>query len=1080
MRRFLIITASVLLVIVVAAGAALYWRLPLADWAARSILHWQGFEDVQLTVSHIGSRQIRVKGLRAGTDVAVDGLDLDYDLPSLFAPRLTAVRISGADIDASNPNRGTIGRVVAMLTRQRPAGGTGAQNGQPGDAGALPAVVFDNLVVRYATAEIDATLTLDGRATASDAQRIGSEANFSIVLNRHTAKGHLAIERHGDGRITATLDLLESAIRVGEQAIRGPNGTLQVSWDDTSNSTAVWDLALAETPIPELENIGPVSVKLEGALADERLEASFDATAAASTAHVSVTAGLTIGDDIPNGLAITAPRAEAVVKIAFPNPLARSLLPANLPEPNGGSARLNFETTLSALPSSGFPATLQAFGALLVEQSVAARATLDAYALTFADLPNADGALAAAFEAKVDAGALDLALLGPAELSATAANGAPWQRLGVPAALAEQFAGPCKITAGPPDGTTPFGRLYLAAPVPRLEIDTALPLTGRCGPAIADTRLQARGQITPNIAIDTAKLSVADLTVTGLTAAGQSIDRAGWRGEIHWQDDALSATGRADLMVPSWTSDGVAFGPVVIDMPHSFSVENERLVVRLDGTGKATVDGGTVDAFGRLTEPATVTMHALEAPLLDLSLTPKRPAHIAVRLRSQPMEFTPASSLGFGEIIYLAPFTADVRADAAGNSLTKAELVLQNLGFDLPSLGLSLAGLQSTATINGIDGAVEADFTIDTIRSGAPGPIVAPATVQGTATFTGERLEASGAVRVDIDSAGDQLPAARWTVTHDLTAGSGTGHLVLPPIQFSPGALQPKALYDGLAALSKVSGSAGLTIAGAWQDGPATATGSVQLDGLSFATAGVRVEGVDTDMRFARLWPPRSEPNQSLAVRRITGISDLSDIALTISVLPGTPASGPVVAIANGSAQFAGGRLSFSDSRLELGRGLSLLPVQVDTISIAALAELIGVDGISGTGSMSGRLPVTIDGARIAVAAGKLSADSPGTLQVKSPGARQALAGTADQVDLLLEALEDFHYDELTVDVNKDLDGVAQITLRTEGNNPTVLDGYPFRLNINLEGNLDHLLATLGTASRLSEEAVRATVKGRR
>ena len=41
------------------------------------------------------------------------------------------------------------------------------------------------------------------------------------------------------------------------------------------------------------------------------------------------------------------------------------------------------------------------------------------------------------------------------------------------------------------------------------------------------------------------------------------------------------------------------------------------------------------------------------------------------------------------------------------------------------------------------------------------------------------------------------------------------------------------------------------------------------------------------------------------------------------------------------------------------------------------------------------------------------------------------------------------------------------------GHNPDVLDGYPFRFNINLEGDTDRLVAALSQAYSLSNRMLR-------
>lgn len=107
---------------------------------------------------------------------------------------------------------------------------------------------------------------------------------------------------------------------------------------------------------------------------------------------------------------------------------------------------------------------------------------------------------------------------------------------------------------------------------------------------------------------------------------------------------------------------------------------------------------------------------------------------------------------------------------------------------------------------------------------------------------------------------------------------------------------------------------------------------------------------------------------------------------------------------------------------------------------------------------------------------GELKTALPGVLKVRSQQVRDALAGGGEQVALLLDVLEDFHYDRLALSVNKTVDGGDTVTLSTSGNNPAVKDGHPFVLNINLSTNLDKLTRALLEGYRLSEGALRTTL----
>ena len=109
----------------------------------------------------------------------------------------------------------------------------------------------------------------------------------------------------------------------------------------------------------------------------------------------------------------------------------------------------------------------------------------------------------------------------------------------------------------------------------------------------------------------------------------------------------------------------------------------------------------------------------------------------------------------------------------------------------------------------------------------------------------------------------------------------------------------------------------------------------------------------------------------------------------------------------------------------------------------------------------------------MAIKAGRLDAQEPGILRYRSENAARLLSGGGESLDLMLRALENFHYDELSLTIEKTAKGDSQLILSLLGKNPDVLEGHPFRFNINFEGNTDSMLAALGQAYRLSNRLLR-------
>jgi hypothetical protein len=79
----------------------------------------------------------------------------------------------------------------------------------------------------------------------------------------------------------------------------------------------------------------------------------------------------------------------------------------------------------------------------------------------------------------------------------------------------------------------------------------------------------------------------------------------------------------------------------------------------------------------------------------------------------------------------------------------------------------------------------------------------------------------------------------------------------------------------------------------------------------------------------------------------------------------------------------------------------------------------------------------------------------------------------------MLEALTDFHYETLALEIEKRATGEGTILLHLKGNNPAVMAGRPFVFNIGLESNFDRLadyaLLALSSAQNVLRRAAGRT-----
>jgi protein involved in polysaccharide export with SLBB domain len=114
---------------------------------------------------------------------------------------------------------------------------------------------------------------------------------------------------------------------------------------------------------------------------------------------------------------------------------------------------------------------------------------------------------------------------------------------------------------------------------------------------------------------------------------------------------------------------------------------------------------------------------------------------------------------------------------------------------------------------------------------------------------------------------------------------------------------------------------------------------------------------------------------------------------------------------------------------------------------------------------------------KIEIKDGRLSARQPGVLNYRPSKLPDALASAGGSVELALQALSDFHYDKLTLAIDKSSTGEGTVLLQLEGQNPAVMSGQVFHFNIRVDSNFDRLadiaLASLRSAEELLRRATR-------
>jgi hypothetical protein len=308
---------------------------------------------------------------------------------------------------------------------------------------------------------------------------------------------------------------------------------------------------------------------------------------------------------------------------------------------------------------------------------------------------------------------------------------------------------------------------------------------------------------------------------------------------------------------------------------------------------------------------------------------------------------------------------------------------------------------------------------------------------------------------------------------HDLASGEGRAQVELPPVDLAPGRLQPAGLTPLLGGLVEdVAGRLAMDGTLGWgEGGDVPADVDLLVENLAFTSGPARFAEVNGVINFDRLLPPSTPPGQQLAVGLIDIGLPLTNGLLTFDLEP------QHLAVEQLRWQFAEGRIqaapfTIGSAGMRFSTTLTAERLQLD--EIFALTEL---DGLSGEGTMHGTLPITVAGADAVIEGGELVSDRPGWVRYRPDQAPAAFAAGGENVNLLLQALENFRYDQLRLTIDGRTDAEMDVGLHIAGANPDLYDGYPIEFNLNLEGALGNILRDSLAGYRIPER-IRERMQG--
>ena len=329
--------------------------------------------------------------------------------------------------------------------------------------------------------------------------------------------------------------------------------------------------------------------------------------------------------------------------------------------------------------------------------------------------------------------------------------------------------------------------------------------------------------------------------------------------------------------------------------------------------------------------------------------------------------------------------------------------------------------------------------------------VVSPVHLTAEASIDGPRIAFTVVGAIQPPSGTLRIEAAGH---HDRTSGKGTSTITAGPVVFRAGGPRPQDLFPILAgAMPDLSGSVGLSGSMSWDGAVLTPALVLRLADGVYEPKGVRLSGIRSDIALSGLWPVATRPKQVITGTVEAGGLPAIRATLTFQLLPK-----PALRIESSRMEFLGGRITTSPFVVDPAKPNLDTTIALHQVDLGEFFKLVGVDGLGGAGRLDGTIPLSVGPSTVVIRDGHLAATEPGVIRLDSGALPKQITEAGESMTLVLQALADFHYDTLTVDLAGAAAGDGTVLLKLQGKNPNLLDGRPFHINIRLESNFDRLV----------------------
>ena len=369
--------------------------------------------------------------------------------------------------------------------------------------------------------------------------------------------------------------------------------------------------------------------------------------------------------------------------------------------------------------------------------------------------------------------------------------------------------------------------------------------------------------------------------------------------------------------------------------------------------------------------------------------------------------------------------------------------------FRLPDTAIAFDGIGADFTW-GADGRPEGVLEIDRIAEFGPATIVP---LRGDFVVTPEGATEMAVSGHLVDAS--RLLRAELSAHHDLASGAGAAVARMTRINFGPDGAQPGRLFPVLQNLVKqVNGFLDFRGTARWDRDGLDSKGDLLLDLAHVTTGELRLDNLVAALHFDSLLPLTTPPGQEVLVGRLDIGVPVTQGRMEVQLR----ADGKIEAVVTALSMF-GGAVVTDPFVIDPATGDLAALLRADGLVLDELLGSAELGTLTSTGTLTGEIPISVMGGELSISGGRLQAVPGGGVIVYAPNQSGDAVGAAnDSVALVLEALKNFHYDDVVMTIDEGEAETLDLRLALSGRNPALYDGKPFELNIAISGPLREVL----------------------